>query len=46
MLDLGDSKHTLHSSKPNASHTDTELIGELFAAHAAVAMIGSFQQAE
>jgi GAF domain-containing protein len=36
----------LYSSKPNAFDTDAELIGELFAAHAAVAMIGSTQQAE
>jgi hypothetical protein len=36
----------LYSSKPNAFDTDSELIGELFAAHAAVAMIGSTQQAE
>ena len=36
----------LSSSKPNAFDTDAELIGELFAAHAAVAMMGSTQQAE
>jgi transcriptional regulator with GAF, ATPase, and Fis domain len=36
----------LYSSKANAFDTDAELIGELFAAHAAVAMIGSTQQAE
>jgi transcriptional regulator with GAF, ATPase, and Fis domain len=36
----------LYSSKPNAFDTDSELIGELFAAHAAVAMIGSAEQAE
>jgi transcriptional regulator with GAF, ATPase, and Fis domain len=36
----------LYSSKSDAFDTDAELIGELFAAHAAVAMIGSTQQAE
>jgi len=36
----------LYSSKPNAFDIDAEVTGELFAAHAAVAMIGSTQQAE
>ena len=36
----------LYSSKRNAFDTDAEVIGELFAAHAAIALTGSTQQAE
>ncbi|MDT5047479.1 MAG: hypothetical protein QOG75_3353 [Mycobacterium sp.] len=36
----------LYSSKRNAFDADSEIIGELFAAHAAIALIGSTQQAE
>jgi GAF domain-containing protein len=36
----------LYSSKPNAFDTEAELVGELFAAHAAIALIGSTQRAE
>jgi GAF domain-containing protein len=36
----------LYSSKRNAFDADSEVIGELFAAHAAIALIGSTQQAE
>jgi len=36
----------LYSSKRNAFDADSEIIGELFAAHAAIALTGSTQQAE
>jgi GAF domain-containing protein len=36
----------LYSSKLNAFDADSEIIGELFAAHAAIALIGSTRQAE
>ena len=36
----------LYSSKPNAFDAQAEVVGELFAAHAAIALIGSSQQAE
>jgi len=36
----------LYSSKLNAFDADSEIIGELFAAHAAIALTGSTQQAE
>jgi GAF domain-containing protein len=36
----------LYSSKRNAFDADSEIIGELFAAHAAIALIGSTEQAE
>ncbi|MGC2654730.1 MAG: GAF and ANTAR domain-containing protein [Mycobacterium sp.] len=36
----------LYSSKRNAFNADSEVVGELFAAHAAIALIGSTQQAE
>ncbi|MCW2687565.1 MAG: hypothetical protein JWR37_2455 [Mycobacterium sp.] len=36
----------LYSSKPNAFDTEAELVGELFAAHAAIALVGSTQRAE
>ena len=36
----------LYSSKLNAFDADSEVVGELFAAHAAIALIGSTQQAE
>ena len=36
----------LYSSKLNAFDGDSEVIGELFAAHAAIALIGSTEQAE
>jgi GAF domain-containing protein len=36
----------LYSSKRNAFDADSEVIGELFAAHAAIALTGSTQQAE
>lgn len=36
----------LYSSKRNAFDADSEVIGELFAAHAAIALLGSTQQAE
>jgi GAF domain-containing protein len=36
----------LYSSKVNAFDAESEVIGELFAAHAAIALIGSTQQAE
>jgi GAF domain-containing protein len=36
----------LYSSKRNAFDADSEIIGELFAAHAAIALAGSTQQAE
>jgi GAF domain-containing protein len=36
----------LYSSGPNAFDADSEVVGELFAAHAAIALIGSTQQAE
>jgi GAF domain-containing protein len=36
----------LYSSKRNAFDADAETVGELFAAHAAIALTGSTQQAE
>jgi GAF domain-containing protein len=36
----------LYSSKLNAFDAEAEVVGELFAAHAAIALIGSTQQAE
>jgi GAF domain-containing protein len=36
----------LYSSKLNAFNAESEVVGELFAAHAAIALIGSTQQAE
>jgi GAF domain-containing protein len=36
----------LYSSKPNAFDAEAEVVGELFAAHAAIALVGSTQQAE
>lgn len=36
----------LYSSKPNAFDPEAELVGELFAAHAAIALIGSTRQSE
>lgn len=36
----------LYSSKPNAFDAQAQVIGELFAAHAAIALIGATQQAE
>ena len=36
----------LYSSGPNAFDADSEVVGELFAAHAAIALIGSTQQAQ
>jgi hypothetical protein len=36
----------LYSSQLNAFDADAEVVGELFAAHAAIALIGSTQQAE
>ena len=36
----------LYSSKPNAFDAQAEVVRELFAAHAAIALIGSTRQAE
>jgi GAF domain-containing protein len=36
----------LYSSKPNAFGAESEIVGEVFAAHAAIALLGSTQQAE
>ena len=36
----------LYSTQPNAFDAEAEIIGELFAAHAAIALIGSTQHAE
>jgi GAF domain-containing protein len=36
----------LYSSTPNAFDAEAEVVGELFAAHAAIALLGSTQQAE
>ena len=36
----------LYSSQPNAFDAESEVIGEVFAAHAAIALLGSTQQAE
>jgi GAF domain-containing protein len=36
----------LYSSQPNAFDAESEVVGEVFAAHAAIALLGSTQQAE
>ena len=36
----------LYSSQPNAFNAESEVVGEVFAAHAAIALLGSTQQAE
>jgi hypothetical protein len=36
----------LYSSEPNAFDAESEVVGEVFAAHAAIALLGSTQQAE
>jgi GAF domain-containing protein len=36
----------LYSAKPNAFNAESEVVGEVFAAHAAIALLGSTQQAE
>jgi GAF domain-containing protein len=36
----------LYSTQPNAFDAEAEIVGELFAAHAAIALLGSTQQAE
>jgi GAF domain-containing protein len=36
----------LYSSTPNAFDAESEVVGEVFAAHAAIALLGSTQQAE
>ncbi len=36
----------LYSSTPNAFDAESEIVGEVFAAHAAIALLGSTQQAE